>query len=69
MSHRIEIQLILIIIGRKIEELEEEEEKIEEFFENMTADIDKFYLNIVLLNSKELVAAKVQEKVGNMYIR
>lgn len=30
----------------------------------MTADIDKFYLNVVLLNSKELVAAKVQEKVG-----
>ena len=30
----------------------------------MTVYIDKFYLNVVLLNSKELVAAKVQEKVG-----
>ena len=30
----------------------------------MTVYIDKFYLNVVLLNSKELVAANMQEKLG-----
>ena len=30
----------------------------------MTAAIDKFFLNVVLLNSKKLVAAKAQEKEG-----
>jgi len=30
--------------------------------------VDKFYLNIVLLNAKELVSAKVQEKVGKGFL-
>jgi len=32
------------------------------------AEEDKFYLNIVLINAKELVSAKVQEKVGKGFL-